>query len=161
MATRSSIALELPDGTVQMIYCHWDGSLDHNGRILQDHYTDPFKVQELLSHGDMSSLGSDIGERHPIDNPHAWGTLEYIAYHTKYKNWCKFYMRDGDESDCEATTYNNFTEYLKNSDRQEFNYVLRNDGKWYVYEAYDYVRAGYVPLILALSTCEDAEYNDE
>ena len=31
MATRSTIAMEQPDGRVMQIYCHWDGYLGHNG----------------------------------------------------------------------------------------------------------------------------------
>ncbi len=37
MATRSTIALEFADGTVEQVYCHWDGYLDHNGALLRDH----------------------------------------------------------------------------------------------------------------------------
>ena len=40
MATRSTIALEFADGTVQQVYCHWDGYLDYNGKLLAEHYTD-------------------------------------------------------------------------------------------------------------------------
>jgi len=49
------IALEYADGTIGQVYCHWDGYLEHNGKILQNSYTDPFKVRELLDKGDMSS----------------------------------------------------------------------------------------------------------
>ena len=48
MGTRSTIALEYADGTVHQVYCHWDGYLEHNGRILQEHYLDPFKLQEQI-----------------------------------------------------------------------------------------------------------------
>jgi hypothetical protein len=57
MGTRSTIALEFADGTVQQVYCHWDGYLEHNGKILQEHYSDPFKLRDLIDLGDMSSLG--------------------------------------------------------------------------------------------------------
>ena len=38
MATRSRIAIEKQDGTVDSIYCHWDVYLSHNGKILFNHY---------------------------------------------------------------------------------------------------------------------------
>ena len=68
MATRSTIALEYADGTVGQVYCHWDGYLDHNGQILQEHYQDPFKVRALLDLGDLSSLGDDLGDQHDFDS---------------------------------------------------------------------------------------------
>jgi hypothetical protein len=43
MGTRSTIALEFADGTVEQVYCHWDGYLSNNGKILQAHYMDPFE----------------------------------------------------------------------------------------------------------------------
>ena len=67
MATRSTIALEYADGTVDQIYCHWDGYLENNGKILVEHYMDPFKVQQLMALGDISSLGPNIGEKHSFD----------------------------------------------------------------------------------------------
>ena len=40
MATRSRIAIEKENGTVESIYCHWDGYPENNGRILVENYTD-------------------------------------------------------------------------------------------------------------------------
>lgn len=80
MATRSGIGIHEPDGTVSGIYCHWDGGPEHVGRLLATHYTDPGKIRELISNGACSSLGADIGERHPFS--------EYRP------EWCTFYRRD-------------------------------------------------------------------
>ena len=66
MATRSTIALEFADGTVQQVYCHWDGYLDNNGKILFENYTDAFKLRELIDLGDLSSLGSEVGVKRPF-----------------------------------------------------------------------------------------------
>ena len=63
MATRSFIALKTADG-FEGVYCHWDGYLKHNGAILLEHYCESGKVAELLSHGDMSSLGTSVGQKH-------------------------------------------------------------------------------------------------
>jgi hypothetical protein len=60
MGTRSTIALEFADGTVEQVYCHWDGYLSNNGRILKDSYMDPFKVKELLALGGFSSLEDTV-----------------------------------------------------------------------------------------------------
>ena len=67
MSTRSRIAKLNDDGSIRVIYCHSDGYLSYNGRILLEHYTDPAKVDALLDLGDISSLGEEIGEQHPFD----------------------------------------------------------------------------------------------
>jgi len=59
MATRSIIA-KLDENDVQAIYCHNDGYLSNNGKILDQHYQDEDKVNELLLLGDCSSLKDTI-----------------------------------------------------------------------------------------------------
>ena len=112
MATRSTIALEYADGTVGQIYCHWDGYLDHNGRILLEHYTDPFKVRELLDGGDTSTLSETV-------------------------EGCEFYSKRGE--DCPQRMYKDYAEFRREAQSEEYNYILRRDGKWYVefYGEYD------------------------
>ncbi len=105
MATRSTIALEYADGTVGQIYCHWDGYLEHNGRVLLEQYKDPFKVRDLLDRGDMSSLDTSVGG-------------------------CSFYKERGE--DCPQRMYKDFAEYKRKAQMEEFNYILRRDGRWYV-----------------------------
>lgn len=51
MSTRSLIAIKQTDGTVKSIYCHWDGYVSHNGRLLIEHYATPEAVEELLALG--------------------------------------------------------------------------------------------------------------
>lgn len=80
MATRSGIGLHNPDGTVEAIYCHWDGYPGVVGRMLAMHYTGPGKIRTLIANGACSWLGHDIGERHPFSE---WRP-----------EWCTFYRRD-------------------------------------------------------------------
>ena len=56
MATRSRIAIENLDGTIESIYCHFDGYKSGVGEVLKTFYTDVDKIRELLSLGDLSSL---------------------------------------------------------------------------------------------------------
>ena len=63
MSTRSTIALEFADGTVQQVYCHFDGYLSGVGAELRSDYSDPFELRELINGGDMSSIGSPYTER--------------------------------------------------------------------------------------------------
>ena len=134
MATRSTIALEFADGTVGQVYCHWDGYLDHNGKILQGYYTDPFKLRDLIDLGDVSSLGLHIGGKHDFDTVHQPGTPEYEAYmHAKHEA-CTFYGRDRNESGTNARYFNDFEDYKANHQYEEYEYILRKDGHWYVSE---------------------------
>jgi hypothetical protein len=61
MATRSIIGVEDPQGQVIFIYCHCDGYPEYNGAMLKKHYDTQEKALELVSLGDMFSLGSETG----------------------------------------------------------------------------------------------------
>jgi hypothetical protein len=56
MGTRSRIGIEMPNHTVVSVYCHWDGYVEHNGKILVEHYQNRDDVQELIDGGSMSCL---------------------------------------------------------------------------------------------------------
>ena len=124
MATRSTIALEQADGKVVQVYCHWDGYLDHNGKILLEHYNDQHKTLELLLNGDISSLGKEVGEKHDFDARYDSGDPR--------DTWTKYYGRDRGETDVGYRTWDNFEHYKRDHQYQEYEYILRNDGKWYV-----------------------------
>jgi len=120
MATRSIIA-KLDDKGVQAIYCHNDGYLSNNGKILDLYYTDNTdeqdakdKVNELLAGGDISSLKDTIED-----------TI--------------FYMRDRGESNKEATTLKDesaLLEFAFESCDAEVVYMYAY-GAWYVYDNSD------------------------
>ena len=121
MGTRSTIALEYADGTVDQIYCHWDGDLEHNGQILHKHYSDPFKVRQLMDLGDMSSLGERLGTQHAFDKAP--------------EGECTFYLRDRKEQGCKAKQFKDYADYIENHQYEEYEYILRQvDGKavWFV-----------------------------
>ena len=120
MATRSTIALEFADGTVEQVYCHWDGYLEHNGQILLKHYSDPFKLQRLIDLGAISSLGPEIGEKQDFDKRD-----------TQNDNWSLIYARDRGE-DLVKHRFKDYADYRANAQGEEYNYILRRDGKWYV-----------------------------
>ena len=111
MSTRSAIAISTDHG-IEAIYCHWDGYIENNGRILQEHYRDPSKVTELMALGDLSSLH---------DTP----------------NECEAYCRDRGEPELQtrsrvyASYYEMLTDELYDSDR-EYLYILLKSGDWCV-----------------------------
>ena len=144
MGTRSTIALEFADGTVEQIYCHWDGYLEHNGAILRDHYSDPFVLRDLIDMGDMSSLGKVIGEAHPF-SPHSSPEDKALYEAAREAGYCTFYARDRGETGVSAKKFADFEDYRKNHQYEEYEYILRNiDGRatWFV----DDHGGGYMPL---------------
>jgi hypothetical protein len=122
MATRSAIGVMHGD-KVKAVYCHWDGYLDHNGRILLEHYNSA-KANNLVALGDISSLGSEIGEKHDFDVRFTKGAIG--------ENWTKFYGRDRGETGVEFKVFHNDQELFEGIDAEYF-YVMK-DGVWYVSE---------------------------
>jgi hypothetical protein len=100
MGTRSTIALEFADGTVEQVYCHWDGYLEHNGKILQNHYMDPFEVKALVGLGGFSSLSE---------------TVEATAETA--------YTQRGEE--ISINKYATVAEYFAECQQEEYDYILR------------------------------------
>ena len=124
MATRSTIAMEQPDGRVMQIYCHWDGYLDHNGRILLENYQDRAKVLALMLLGDISSLREDIGMAHSFDDRYADSDPR--------SRWCVSYGRDRGESGTDVKVFKSFQDYVDNHQYEEYEYIFRSDDQWYV-----------------------------
>ena len=117
MATRSRIGKKLPDGTIKSIYCHWDGYPSHNGSILKEHYTDEAKVDALLELGDLSVLGSEIGDQQ-----------DFYRRETHNENWCLAYGRDRGEKDTGALIHKSIDDMCS----EEYHYIYDN-GTWSCY----------------------------
>jgi hypothetical protein len=133
MGTRSTIALEFADGSVEQVYCHWDGYLAHNGQILQKHYINPFVLRDLIDLGDISSLRPQIGTKHAFS--HFGTTLDQEAYNFLYGEMTTFYGRDRGETGADKKTFVDFQDYLAHHQYEEYDYILRNiNGKatWFV-----------------------------
>ena len=62
MSTRSAIGILHDDGSVESIYCHHDGYLSGVGATLNKYYSSKESILNLMSHGDVRSLGSTVGE---------------------------------------------------------------------------------------------------
>ncbi len=118
MSTRSWIAKQNDDGSYKTIYCHSDGYYSYVGKILYENYTDPKKIDEMLSFGDMSSIGKEVGEKHDFND---------------YKNdWCRFYNRDRGEEGVDARNYNTFYEMKKAATESWAEYLyIYQEGQWF------------------------------
>lgn len=119
MGTRSFIGIELPSGRVRAIYCHFDGYPQHHAPILLNHYNTAKKVRELLKLGSLSTLGTEIGEKHDMDSTAPSPT------------WCRAYHRD--RSEVWDSTHPTVFPSFKHLDLGAFNYLFK-DGKWWLVE---------------------------
>jgi hypothetical protein len=70
-----------------------------------------------------------IGTKHDFDTP-----VEGV---------CTFYGRDRNETGVEARYFVDFQDYLAHHQYEEYEYILRKDGRWYV-KSYD--TDGYITL---------------
>lgn len=138
MATRSYIGIHNSDtDTVDYIYCHFDGYLDHVGRILVNYYTDPARVRQLIALGSISSIGADPTAQPAVSNngyPYVVVTsnaqdvpVEVVAYHRDRGEQLKRYT-------C------TLQEYAEEAGMVSYVYLFK-DGVWQVY-----ARRAFVPV---------------
>jgi len=122
MGTRSRVGVMHGD-VCKSVYCHYDGYLEHTGRILLKHW-DSVRANELVALGDNSGVQE---------------TVEAMNFY-----------KDRGETDVGYQVAYSFEEFLDQVERcfAEYYYVLR-DGVWYagcVYETEGLIKGGLVPL---------------
>ena len=119
MATTSRIGMELPDGSVRSIYCHWDGYPTHTGRILVDHYSDREKLENLLELGNISLLEKEVYPDPRFDHSYDSSQSEVtVAYH-----------RDRGEAFEPAQKSSNARSYFNNYGHS-YAYLFTKEGEW-------------------------------
>ena len=144
MATRSTIAVKLADGTVRKIYSHWDGYIDHNGRLLQSLYCSQSQAEALTEPGDISSLREKIVPTgaHTFDTPESNVTV--------------YYGRDRGESGVEPKVLADvdaYKAYINDGGGEEYDYLFV-DGAWTV--RFNSVGSKWISLVEAIAA-EDAQ----
>ena len=120
MATRSTIWKQNEDGTFKGIYCHWDGYISNNGKILVEHYTDIEKIDKLLAGGSLSALDKNLNPEEGIAHD----------FTSRQDGVCLFHHRDigYDLKVYNLDTLDEIKDYL-----EEYNYIFK-ENKWYLYE---------------------------
>lgn len=122
MGTRSNIIVPV-GGRFRRVYCHWDGYPGHVGAILVRHYEKLEKARELVSYGDMSSLGKDIGVRISFD-----GRVEHDE--DGFPVQCRFYGRDRGDA-LQEVYFDGLSEAWPGRDSWiDWAYVLDLDRGW-------------------------------
>jgi len=154
MGTRSRIGVMHGD-VVKSVYCHWDGYLEHNGAILQQHY-DSARANHLVALGDISSLDKEIGEKHPFSRFDT--DMSDEAYEKLYGNMTTFYGRDRNEEGVDFKVAHTFAAFLDQVEGcgAEYYYIMR-DGVWYCGSPDKGSKL--VPLTEALSEIKETEHS--
>jgi len=133
MGTRSRVAVMHGD-VCKSVYCHYDGYLEHTGRVLFENY-DSTAANALIARGDNSGVQETVEEMN-------------------------FYADRGEE-DVSWQVAHSFEQFLEQVENccGEYYYVMR-DGVWYagcVYETNGLIKNGLVPLEQALEALAVAE----
>lgn len=119
MSTRCLIGLREKDNKVSYIYCHNGGEPRRVGKMLVEYYSDKRHLRDLLSLGDMSSLG-----KYPLSTPGGWEDR------TKVGDKCLTYA-DRSE-DVPAKTAESVKDYLAIDCWQNYMYLFDpEENKWY------------------------------
>lgn len=131
MSTRSNIAMELPNGKYKVIYCHFDGYLDHNGRILLEHYNTRERVEKLLELGNLSSIAEKLEPDPTKSHGHGIGIRQ--------EDVCVSYARDYQENEEQGLKEDQSAivmskKKMLESPWIEYFYIFTLDDKWKFYD---------------------------
>jgi len=117
MATRGRIGVQLADGSILSVYCHYDSYPDFNGVKLVEHFNSYEKASELIDGGDISCLWTNAGwnnETLPVTGP--------LYYSTRGE-------------DCPPRLDKDMDEFF--TDGEEYSYIFRN-GNWFAYDMHQF-----------------------
>lgn len=114
MGTSSRITVKCMDGKYRSVYCHYDGYVNHNGKMLVTHYNSQELAEKLVAGGGMSSLDKlcDAVEGHSFTTP--------------MEGYTVYYCRDrGEELDIIVQ------DHLHGIPREDYNYMWDGE-KWMI-----------------------------
>ena len=116
--TRCLIGI-IENNTCKSIFCRGGGDLIDKGQILLDNY-DEEKLKELISLGDVWTLGRHVGEKHDRNNP----TPGFTIFHDREMGIKHHFV---------FHTYKNYSDLLREADWsiQPIFFIMK-DGIWYV-----------------------------
>jgi len=125
MQNHSFIGVEMPNGTIEAIYCSKFGQPEALGHMLHTHYNSLLVASQILGLGDLSylekKLSPEQGQSHDFENPAVGITVAY--------------KRDKGETGTEAKVFENMNEFLFYCDLfRPINIFLFRNGSWFYSE---------------------------
>ena len=136
MGTRSRLGYELSDHSVVSVYCHWDGYVEHNGKILVEHYQNRDDVQELIDGGSMSSLRTrntwnDGPSLKDEDGEYIRDTEGNIMSEGDRDPQPLYHSERGDGED---PMHSDFDTFVAGNSCEEYAYLYDLNGNWKAYK---------------------------
>jgi len=135
MGTRSRIGYQLPDLSIVSTYCHYDGYLEGNGRVLAEHYQDREAVKELIDGGSMSSLRTNTTWESSAVRDESGNIVRDADDNWVYSNTREpqplYHTERGEEL---WIQHGDFKEFVSGNSGEEFAYLYTTDGKWRAYK---------------------------
>lgn len=137
------VGVEQENGTILVIYNHFDGYVEGVGSTLQESYNSLERANALVAMGDASLIGatleaspavSDFGFSFQFEDefrklPKVEQSL-YVNDHYSGQ-YSLFYGRDRGETGTEATLYRNFAQWKSSENFDNYNYLF-HDGEWWL-----------------------------
>lgn len=136
MGTRSRIGIELPDHSVLSVYCHWDGYVEHNGKLLVEHYQNRDDVKELIDGGSMSTLRTRGTWNHSCalkdeNGEYISDAAGYLMYEDDREPQPLYYSERGED---EPPMHSSFDQFVSNNCGEEYAYLYDLNGNWKAYK---------------------------
>ena len=137
MGTRSRIGIELPDHTVVSVYCHWDGYVEHNGKILVQHYQNREDVKALIDGGSMSTLRTRGTWDHssPLrdeNGEYISDAAGYLMYENDREPQPLYHSERGEDIEVCHTSFDEFAS--GNMGGEEYAYLFDLNDNWKAYK---------------------------
>lgn len=132
MSTNSFIGI-LENNQIRGNYCHFNGFLDDNGKMLFEHYQDEDKIHKLINLGSLSYLDEEVEPKSDI--PHTFYKPQKnvtLAYHRDRKDPLKVYEFKKMESFKEHISSSTY-EYIYIRFKGVWFYVKKLNGKFVAY----------------------------
>ena len=124
MSTNANIiGFNLESNTWDVAYCHWDGYPAHVGATLNDHYSKPADISNLLQLGDISVLAKSIEDStfFARDRDEDLNLNQFDSYNDAVEfalgpdSWCEYvYLHAGDHWEIYNSGNKEFTKLTKN-----------------------------------------------
>lgn len=103
MSTHAYVGLENPDGSVEFVYCHFDGHPDRMAPRLTQNYSDPSLVRRLVRLGPYRSIGATLETCSSWsaltleETLHKVGNADVMAEHVRWLGgtWGYLFRSDG------------------------------------------------------------------
>ena len=122
----------MPDHSVVSVYCHWDGYVEGNGKILVEYYQNREDVQELIDGGSMSSLRTrgQWNYKSLRDEKGEWicDAAGYLMYENDREPQPLYHSERGEEISIEHTSFDEFVS--GNLGGEEYAYLFDLNDNW-------------------------------